>query len=785
MLWHQIRDKVALFKFGNLDLVSVEEITTMDVYNKEILTLLAESGSDTDKETIKNIFDAYNKLKKNIKKHEDFIKKDVKKNKVKNEIYLAGSGKLISEFALEIVQEIKDTDRLFYRTYTRDVIEIGTVTVTSNDEDVTDTETYTGFVSLDPHRFITIIEDYLVPGTDVKIKNEYNQIITQFKPKSMNATLSKIVLFSDQIRDNIPNINRIFTIPIPIMYHGKLTFPRNGYDKRFRSWLPYDAPKINNTDMSLADAKEIIYDILKEFCFKGQDDINKGIAGLLTPFIRGLFSAFNVRTPVFVYEANRERCGKDYLAGITGILYEGHAMEEAPLSTESKMTNGDDELRKKILSAFIGGRKRLHFSNNKGYINNSVFEAVITARTYSDRILGKNEMLTFDNEIDFSLSGNIGIRYTPDFINRSIFIRLFLDIENANERPFSTPDLHEHVLENREKILSALYTLVQNWIDNDRPDGSLNFASFPEWAKICGGIMESAGYDNPCKPDTEIVAVGGDIETTDMKQLFELCYEKKPDTYMTKKQIKDIILNTAEELTPGTTDIIEYDIFSNLDFYSRQGQIKFGLLLNKYIGRVFSEIRLNIEDSRVRSSRQNFKFTKNMMKIKQENLFDKIKPNKKNIKKMAKNSEKIDKKEKNKSKNDKSKANGNDGNVGNDMTMTNETKKFYNNSGVVKTMPTLPSLPNKKNSEKTSKTTEISTEMSIDSAMLHTLILETFKTIADKDGIIHLIDLTEYFTVEYSHYNIQSSVLEHALSILTEDGTLMQVRTSEYMLVNH
>jgi len=42
----------------------------------------------------------------------------------------------------------------------------------------------------------------------------------------------------------------------------------------------------------------------------------------------------------------------------------------------------------------MSGRKRLHFSNNKGYINNAVFEGVITSETYSDRVLGKTRYLT-------------------------------------------------------------------------------------------------------------------------------------------------------------------------------------------------------------------------------------------------------------------------------------------------------------------------------------------------------------------------------------------------------
>jgi len=36
-------------------------------------------------------------------------------------------------------------------------------------------------------------------------------------------------------------------------------------------------------------------------------------------------------------------------------------------------------------------------------MNNSVLESVTTAERYSDRLLGKNESVTFDNELDFSL----------------------------------------------------------------------------------------------------------------------------------------------------------------------------------------------------------------------------------------------------------------------------------------------------------------------------------------------------------------------------------------------
>ena len=128
--------------------------------------------------------------------------------------------------------------------------------------------------------------------------------------------------------------------------------------------------------MDLKEAKKIIEKVFREFCFRSKQDKTNAIAGLLTPFLRGLFVDFNTRTPVFFYLGNRERVGKDYCAGITGIVYDGQALDDTPISSGDRKENNNEELRKKITSALISGRKRMHFANNKGYINNAILEQV-------------------------------------------------------------------------------------------------------------------------------------------------------------------------------------------------------------------------------------------------------------------------------------------------------------------------------------------------------------------------------------------------------------------------
>ena len=505
------------------------------------------------------------------------------------EILLPCQGRLVSDFAnkLGIIFEHKDV--FYFKPQEHSISEIRKIKEENQDEE------FLGFHKIEANRFITAVEHFVTPGMMFKNKDTDE---LEFMAKSMSNSVASVVLESNIFQSRLPIMKRIFTVPLPIIYDGNLTFPKEGYDKRFYSWLPLDAPKIINEDMSLEEAKKIITFIFQEFPFQERQDYMNAIAGLITPFLRGLYSKFNVRTPIFFYIANRERAGKDYCAGITGMLYEGCALEEPPISGADKNSNKEDELRKKLLSAFINGRKRLHFANNKGKIDNSVFEQVATASVYSDRILGKNEVITMDNELEFSLSGNLGVSYTADFANRSRFVRLMYEEENANDRKFKNPDLHGWIFKNRSYVLSALYSLVKNWVDKGMPKGKVAFTSFPEWASICGGIMECAGYDSPCDNSDVVFNIGGDSESDNMKMLYEFIYEHKPEQLLTKKEIKDLLLEPEAE-----------HIFSYINWQDRSDQINFGLIMEKFVNRVMSDIKL-LSDNQKRSARRKYKFTK-------------------------------------------------------------------------------------------------------------------------------------------------------------------------------
>ena len=213
----------------------------------------------------------------------------------------------------------------------------------------------------------------------------------------------------------------------------------------------------------------------------------------------------------------------------------------------------------------------MHFGNVRGHIASKALEQAITSKFWEDRILGGNQNQLFSNELEFSMSTNVGTTWTPDLEHRMIIIDLFLAQENPNDRIFKHPDLHRWARERRHKILSALAAFVKKWDAAGRPDGSAPFASFPEWARVVGGIMESCDLGTPRQPSNRGRMTGGDETTEDMKMLYRAAQEQFGREWCSKKQLYDL----AKQL----------ELFSWWDLEDRKGQTAFGKAINRFNGR--------------------------------------------------------------------------------------------------------------------------------------------------------------------------------------------------------
>jgi hypothetical protein len=504
------------------------------------------------------------------------------------------------QFAKELGNAIKNNDKLFYNPISNRVCEIGEFYDKYLDK------TFTSLIPVAPVRLINILDD-MVQTVKINASKPYEPP----QPKTMSETLARYLLENDNFKNSLYKVSRLLKSCIPFLVDNQCYIPHHGYNESILAFVTKDAPEIGDKVKTLEDAKYIIEDLFKEFCFKEEIDKTMSLAGFITPLCRGLYKTPTTRTPLFMYIANRERAGKDYLAGINGIVYEGVNVDFPPITTNEYGGTGDEELRKKITSAVIKGRRRYHSQNNKGMLDSSFLEQVTTSEYFEDRLLGGNESREFPNEMDFSLSGNLGLRWTPDIFNRSRIINLFLAIENPNKRQFTRPNLHHHIMANRDIIQSALIFIVKEWFKAGMPEGK-TFSSFPEWSRVVGGIMEFCGWGDPTILIEQDDDIGGDIEGRDMKKLVETMVQVMDSTNQQSFLMKEMC-DIIEELNKPKDEKTEpINIFSDLidrdDKMNRGGRTAFAKTFKKYIGRIFSGYEIVIAENKKRTANIKYSF---------------------------------------------------------------------------------------------------------------------------------------------------------------------------------
>jgi hypothetical protein len=247
-------------------------------------------------------------------------------------------------------------------------------------------------------------------------------------------------------------------------------------------------------------------------------------------------------------------------------------------------------------------------------LDSAVLEQFITSEVWQDRQLGGNITLELNNEVDISLSANIGLKYTPDIFFRARPINLFYGEENPNDRVYVRTDLWGYIRNHRAKILSAIYSLIKSWVDANCPKSSIPFTSFPEWSRVVGGIMEYHGFLNPCVliDDEDI---GGDDETKSMKALYKLMAEYAHN----HQEKKGFTINEIRTIIMEAQSIEAFEGFSEWDLNSnRNDQSKLGKLIKRFVGRSFTcksdilqdntQVHLIIVSENIRSARTLLQF---------------------------------------------------------------------------------------------------------------------------------------------------------------------------------
>jgi len=154
-------------------------------------------------------------------------------------------------------------------------------------------------------------------------------------------------------------------------------------------------------------------------------------------------------------------------------------------------TRDDDELRKLLLAILIEGSPIALLDNRKHEINSGVLAAVLTARQWQDRILGKSKTARLNVLTTWVITGN-ALRLSGEMARRTISIRLNANMPDPWKRTGFKHELPGWAHEHRADLIRACIILVRNWLALGRPPGTRTLGSYEAWARLMGGIIEAA-----------------------------------------------------------------------------------------------------------------------------------------------------------------------------------------------------------------------------------------------------------------------------------------------------
>ncbi len=203
--------------------------------------------------------------------------------------------------------------------------------------------------------------------------------------------------------------------------------------------------------------------------------------------------------PAFFVTAGKRGGGKTTALGMIILAVTGKKPSAAAWSFS------EDERRKALAAYLSEGLAAMVFDNIPlgATIACPTIEKILTAESYSDRILGQTAIVTVPAFTILTLTGN-NIGPKGDLASRSLMARLDVDRPDPENRPFKHSDPIAWTLCNRGQILRALYVLL---LGNPQLKASkAPKTRFKRWWHLVGSAVENAAT---CLTKAEQIATSG------------------------------------------------------------------------------------------------------------------------------------------------------------------------------------------------------------------------------------------------------------------------------------
>jgi hypothetical protein len=281
-------------------------------------------------------------------------------------------------------------------------------------------------------------------------------------------------------------------VEAPIMRPDGTVFDVPGYDPQTRLYYRpvggFDVPPIPDapTGADTRAAISLLDEAVGEFPYEDGASAANMLALMLTPLVR---QAVSGPVPLALIDKPQAGTGGSLLAETIAVISSGHTAEMLGAPRD------EEEWRKQITAKLSTGATMITVDNVEGALYAPSLARALTARTWTDRVLGRSETVTVSQRATWIATGN-NIQLRGDLPRRCYRIRLDARESRPWQREnFRHPDLLSWVTKNRGRLIHALLTLARAWFAAGRPKAPdlPRLGSFEAWTETVGGMVAFAG----------------------------------------------------------------------------------------------------------------------------------------------------------------------------------------------------------------------------------------------------------------------------------------------------
>lgn len=283
---------------------------------------------------------------------------------------------------------------------------------------------------------------------------------------------------SAAFRDITPPIRILTRCPVLIERNGQLV-QITGYDRE--SGIMAGGSPV--TDMSLAEAKELLYELLRDFSFATPADLARALAALITPAMvfGGLLKG---RPPIDLGEADDSQAGKGYRNKIKSRVY-GETMR----CIAQKRDGGVGSLEEAFNAALIHGAVFICLENVRGKIDSPAIESFVTEDHYTARCAYHENVDIDPRRVCLSMTSNKA-DLTTDLANRCSCVRILKQAQDYVYARYPEGDILDHVAADQGRYLGAVFAVVRAWHAAECPRTDERRHDFRAWAQTMDWIVQ-------------------------------------------------------------------------------------------------------------------------------------------------------------------------------------------------------------------------------------------------------------------------------------------------------